>query len=175
MEINWYAVYTKPRFEKKIAETLSKKGFENYCPLNRVLRQWHDRKKVVLEPLFNSYIFVHTDENRMIDIRRIPGVINFVYWLKKPAVISAGEIDLIRKFLNEYSDVTLEKIPIKINDNIRILRGPLMYKEGNVIGIHNRTVKVLLPSLGYQMVAQVERNNIEILPGNLSQFNSAVL
>ena len=58
----WYVVYTKPNWEKKVAELLEKKGIEQYCPLNKVQKQWHDRKKTVWEPLFKSYVFVRTDE-----------------------------------------------------------------------------------------------------------------
>ena len=50
----WHAVYTKPRWEKKVAALLDAKGIEYYCPLNRVVKQWSDRKKTVLEPLFKS-------------------------------------------------------------------------------------------------------------------------
>ncbi|HMJ47328.1 MAG TPA: transcription termination/antitermination NusG family protein, partial [Ferruginibacter sp.] len=57
MNKKWYVVYTRPRWEKKVAATLDERGVENYCPLNRVNRQWSDRKKVVLEPLFKGYVF----------------------------------------------------------------------------------------------------------------------
>ena len=84
---NWYVVYTKPRWEKKVARQLEQKGIEHYCPLTRVQRQWSDRKKIILEPLFSAYVFVHLDENQQIPVRQTDGVMNFVYWLKKPAVI----------------------------------------------------------------------------------------
>ena len=67
--LQWYAVYTKPRWEKKVADLLTKKQIENYCPLNRVLRQWSDRKKVILEPLFTSYVFVRISESNQLAIR----------------------------------------------------------------------------------------------------------
>ncbi len=168
MDKKWYAVYTKPRWEKKIAEQLNKKGFENYCPLNKVIRQWHDRKKIVLEPLFTSYVFVHAEENRLSDIRMTDGIINFVYWLRKPAVISAAEIETIKRFLNDYSNVQLEKMAINLKDKVRVLNGPLMNQEGAVIEIRNKFVKVGLPSLGYLMVAQVEMQNLKIIGKDLS-------
>jgi len=108
MNTHWYAVYTKPRWEKKVAEVLTRNSIENYCPLNKVLRQWHDRKKVVQEPLFTSYVFVKVEESRFSELRRIGGVLNLVYWLQKPAVIRDEEITMIRKFLDEYTDVQLD-------------------------------------------------------------------
>jgi transcription antitermination factor NusG len=163
MDKNWYAVYTKPRWEKKIAEILTKKKFENYCPLNRDQRQWHDRKKIIYEPLFTSYVFVRAEEKQQTEIRNVDGIINLVYWLKKPAVISVQEIDTIKKFLNDYGTVHLEKAEVNINDTVRILSGPLMNQEGNIISVGNKLAKVSLPSLGYMMVAQVEKQNIKVI------------
>ena len=71
MKKNWYAVYTKSRCEKKVSALLTKKKIENYCPLNRLLKQSPDRKKIVQEPLFTSYVFVHITEMEMAAIRQI--------------------------------------------------------------------------------------------------------
>ena len=60
----WYAVNTRPRWEKKIAKVLDTKGIENYCPVNKVTRQWSDRKKVILEPLFKCYVFVKIEDEK---------------------------------------------------------------------------------------------------------------
>jgi transcription antitermination factor NusG len=54
----WLVFYTKSRNEKSAYKNLKKFGFEPYLPLQKVLRQWSDRKKKVELPLFNSYIFV---------------------------------------------------------------------------------------------------------------------
>ena len=62
-EKKWYVIYTRPRWEKKVASLLQAKAIEHYCPLNRVMKQWSDRKKIVLEPLFKGYIFVKVKES----------------------------------------------------------------------------------------------------------------
>jgi len=67
---NWYAVYTRPKWEKKVAELLSRKRIENYCPLHKSIKQWSDRKKTIFEPLFNSYVFVHVDETDHLPVRQ---------------------------------------------------------------------------------------------------------
>ncbi|MBL0358846.1 MAG: UpxY family transcription antiterminator [Chitinophagaceae bacterium] len=63
-------MYTKPRWEKKVACLLDEKGIENYCPLNKVVKQWSDRKKVVLEPVFKSYVFVKILEDKKWDLKK---------------------------------------------------------------------------------------------------------
>lgn len=162
-ETKWYAIYTRPRWEKKVAEILTDKKIENYCPLNKVVRQWSDRKKVVFEPLFTTYVFVKTTEKMYTEIRKITGVINFVYWLNKPAVIREEEINSIKDFLSNHYNVHLEKTPVVINDIVRVTSGPLMEYEGNVIAIKSKTVKIILPSLGYMMVAEVAKENIKLV------------
>jgi transcription antitermination factor NusG len=166
METKWYAVYTKPRWEKKVAESLTKRKIENFCPVNTVVRQWSDRKKKVAEPLFTSYVFVRTDETQHIELKRTSGIINLVYWLNKPAIIKDREIEAIKDFLDEYKNIRLEKIDVNVNAMVRVLRGPLMEYEGNVVSINSNTVKIVLPSLGYLMSAEVERSNIEVINNN---------
>jgi transcription antitermination factor NusG len=163
METKWHAVYTKPRWEKKVDEILGKKNIESYCPLNKVQRQWSDRKKIVQEPLFASYVFVHVEEKVLPELKKVDGILNLVYWLGKPAVIRDHEIDVIRRFLNEHMNVHLEKALVNLNDQVRITSGPLMELEGQVIAVRNKTVKIILPSLGYQMVAEVSADNLEVI------------
>jgi len=100
----------KIKMRKKVAAALTKRGVENYCPLNMKLRQWSDRKKYIHEPVFTSYVFVRTMEN---DLHRIKSttndIVNIVYWIGKPAVVRDEEINEIRSFLDEYQEVQLEK------------------------------------------------------------------
>lgn len=160
---HWYAVYTRPRWEKKVADLLTKKRVENYCPLNKTVRQWADRKKIVFEPLFTSYVFVYATSAEQLAIKQTDGVLNFVFWLGQPAIIKDNEIDAVKQFLADYQDVKLEKVDVNVNDHVKISSGPLMFREGNVIEVKSKTVRVMLPSLGYAMVAEVEKSNVTIL------------
>ncbi len=159
----WYAVYTRPRWEKKASELLSKKQIENYCPLNQVVRKWSDRKKVIYEPLFTSYVFINAAEQEHSVVKQTDGVLNFVYWLGKPAIIKEAEIDTIKNFLSEYKNVRLEQTEVNIHDTVRINSGPFMQREGDVMEVKNKSVKIYLPSLGYAMIAEIEKTNVEIV------------
>jgi transcription antitermination factor NusG len=161
MKSNWYAVYTKPRWEKKVAFSMSAGGLENYCPLNKVVRKWSDRKKIVEEPLFTSYVFVRITARQLSQIQQIDGVVNFVYWLGKPAVIRDSEIELIKRFLNEHMNVKVERSNLQVNDKIKILNGPFMEMEGNIVEVNKRIVKVSLASLRFTMSAEVQ--NVQLI------------
>ncbi|OLY93902.1 Transcription antitermination factor NusG [Cnuella takakiae] len=160
MTAKWLAIYTKPRWEKKVASLLTQKGIENYCPLNKVRRKWSDRMKLVEEPLFKSYVFVRvTDEDRTA-VRMTDGVINFVYWDGKPAIIKDKEIVVIRQFLNEHENVSLVKVDLQPGQQVRITAGPLMDLEGRVLELKNKVAKVLIESMGYMLVADIEKNKL---------------
>ncbi|MFD2515183.1 UpxY family transcription antiterminator [Pontibacter locisalis] len=161
MSEKWYAVYTKPRWEKKVAESLAKRSFVCYCPLNKVVRQWSDRKKTVLVPLFNSYVFVFLTKQQIGELKKIDGILQVVTWLGQPAVIKDEEIATIKRFLNEYENIQVEKTTININDSIKITNGLLTDTEGTVVATKNNMIKVALPSLGYTLFAEVDRINIK--------------
>ena len=160
MSRKWLAVYTRPRWEKKVNRLLTEKGLESYCPLNKVRRKWSDRMKVVEEPLFKSYVFVKVDNNDRIAVRMTNGAINFVYWDGKPAVIKEKEINAIKRFLNEYENVEANPVDLKVNQRVRITNGTLMDKEGKVLDVRHKTVKVAIESLGYILVAYIERTKL---------------
>jgi len=159
----WFAVYTKPRWEKKVADLLVKHNVMTYCPLNRVIKQWSDRKKLVYEPLFTCYVFVQVGNSEMPKVKSINGIINFVCWLGKPAMIKDEEIEIIRQFLNEHTNVQLEKAKVNVNDIVRITNGVLMQSEGSVVSIFGKRVKIYLPTLGYTMVAEIEKTKLEVV------------
>lgn len=161
VETYWYAIYTKPRWEKKVAKLLDEKGVINYCPVNKVTRQWSDRKKVVLEPLFKSYVFVKIEEDKKWELKRIDGILNYVYWLGKPAVIRDEEINTIRKFLNEFSDVEVLDISLSSNNKVRIKKGVLMNYEGLVVEVAGSLALVRIDSMGLQLSAKFDKNNLE--------------
>jgi transcription antitermination factor NusG len=157
----WYVLYTKPRWERKIAERLNSMGIECYCPLNRVDRKWSDRWKTVLEPLFRCYVFVRVSSENANKPLEINGVFNYVHQMKRPARVRDYEIEDIRRFLTEYKSVKLEKIAVGINDKVEVLYGPLMDKKGLVTLVHENFVKVAIFSLGYSLVATVSRSGIK--------------
>ena len=156
----WLAIYTRPRWEKKVNQLLTEKGLESYCPLNKVRRKWSDRIKVVEEPLFKSYVFVKVSDEDRTAVRMTPGAINFVYWEGKPAIIREKEIVAIKRFLDEYENVEVHRNDLKVDQRVRITNGTLMDHEGKVLDVRHKTVKVAIDSLGYVLIAYIERSKL---------------
>ncbi|MES2649750.1 MAG: UpxY family transcription antiterminator [Bacteroidota bacterium] len=160
-EKKWFAIYTRSRSEKKVSGLLDQKKISNYCPLNRVIHQWKDRKKMVEEPLFSGYVFVYISTDEITTVKETPGVINFVYWLNKPAEIKKEEIKVIKDFLTEYSNVQVQRIAV--NDFVRVVNGPMKEFEGNVINVTKHSVKVYLESLQYFMTVEINIDDVKTI------------
>jgi transcription antitermination factor NusG len=160
---HWYAIYTKPRWEKKVHALLNEKKIESYCPLNKVRKKWSDRMKTVEEPLFKSYVFARVNEEEKSKVRMTAGVMNFVYWNGKPAIIPAREIETIRKFLNEYENVSAEPIQLKKDGRVTIRHGLFMDQKAKILKIEGNRVKVVIESIGYTLVASIAKTNLSTL------------
>ncbi|WP_205509190.1 transcription termination/antitermination protein NusG [Longitalea arenae] len=158
-DLRWYALYTRPRWEKKVAELLEIKEIENYCPLQKSERNWSDRKKIILEPLFKSYVMVRLAPKAHIPVLQTDGVLGFVTFQGKPAIIRDEEIEAVKQFLKDYENIQVERIDVNINDEVTIINGPLMQQKGQVMEVNNRLVKVMLPSLGFALVA-IDKSNL---------------
>lgn len=159
MKKNWYVVYTKSQCEKKVAALLTRKRIDNYCPINRKVNTRGSKQKTLAEPLFPSFVFVYVSENEMPFIRQIGSVINFIYWLGTPAIIKDTEIEHIQHFTNQSFNINLEKTSVNPNGVVKIISEPNIDINNNCILISVKSnFKLSLPSLGYTMVAEIEKS-----------------
>jgi transcription antitermination factor NusG len=158
----WYVLYTKPRWEKKIDSVLQRKGVESWCPLQKVERQWSDRKKVIEDPLFKSYVFVHIDDEERFKVLNTDGVLNFVYYLGKPAVVRDEEVELIRSYLGEEgAKITVESTEsFETNSKIIVKKGVFMDMQGTVLKATKKKVFVSLESIGQVMTIEFPTDHV---------------
>lgn len=144
----WYVLYTKPRQEKKVADGLNAVGIEAYCPMVTVVKQWSDRKKKVQEPLINSYVFVNIENFNRDKVFIVPGIVRYLFWLGKPAVVRAIEIEAMQKSLQGIV-ASFDVSAIKKDTVYKIPEGPFQGFEGIVKNINATTIQLLLVDLGF--------------------------
>lgn len=146
--MNWYALYTKPRNEKKVAEKLLAAGIIAFCPLVTRVKQWSDRKKKVEEPLLPSYVFVQLEEHNRADVFQVTGVVQYVFWLGKPAIIKPFEIEALKSQLLKPEPILhIELADWHPNTTIEITEGPFKGQEAIVQAISPKKTRLLLKSL----------------------------
>ena len=158
---NWYAIYTKPRNEKKVTERLLAKGLDMYCPLYETYRQWSDRKKKVKLPMFTSYIFAHVSITDFDAVRKDPGVLNFVYWLGKPAIITDWEIENIRRITGLGTDIVVESYQLKQGDQVTIKEGPFKGLCGSIEESKETKLTVYIEQLACKIMFNYPKLELE--------------
>lgn len=145
---NWYVVYTKPKWEKKVAEKLTEVGIECYCPLITQMKQWSDRKKAIEVPLFNSYVFVQLEDGNRNSVFQVSGVVRYLFWLGKPAIVKDGEIEIIKTSLRAPNISDISVTSIQVGDRIKLETGAFSNQDAVVQEISNTYYTLVLESLG---------------------------
>jgi transcription antitermination factor NusG len=153
-EKKWMVIYVTPRWEKKVYTALTNKSYEVYCPLQRTLKQWKDRKKWVEEPLIKGYIFVAVSEATKWELlKATAGIINYVHWLGKPAIVREEDILQLRMFLNEYEQVAVEHVSFEKEEEVRIQSGLFMDQVAIIEDIKGKYAILKIPTLGVYLKA----------------------
>ncbi|MDR1525383.1 MAG: UpxY family transcription antiterminator [Tannerella sp.] len=139
---NWYALYTLPRAEKRVKESLEQNGVECYLPLHRSPRVWSDRVKMIDMPLFNSYIFVNCKVSEIFQMNKIKGVVRIVFYDGKPAMIRQKEIDAMKIFIEEAAGKVLCE-----GDEVEILTGSMKNISGKITKIKKKYIMLHIKQL----------------------------
>ena len=154
----WYVIYTKSRYEKKIALKLTEENFKVYLPLNITVSQWSDRKKKVEKPLFSSYVFIYLKTSKdYLKTLTIDGVVLFIKFSGRLVRVLDEEINRIKIFLNQFSQVELKNsLEIQVGERKKITSGPFENYECEIIKIDNKQkICVRIDSLQQSLVAEI--------------------
>ena len=158
----WYAVYTRSRHEKSVAEKLEEKRMEVFLPLRNVLRRWKDRRKEVAMPLFSGYVFVRIPYSLRLPVLQTPGVVQILSEGNRPVPIPEEQISSIQKLVE--SGLTYDPYPyLKEGMFVRVIRGPLQGIEGILLEKRKKHVLVLSVDLIQQSAAlQVDISDTDV-------------
>ena len=144
---SWHVIYTNPRAEKKVEERLNNIGIEAYCPIKQEVKQWSDRKKKILVPGLPSMVLVNIDEKERNKVFAIPGVVRYMFWLKKHAIVKNDEVDSLKNLLTQNNIVSQDTIALKVGEKIDV---PGFENQSGIIKkISNNQIWIVLKNLGY--------------------------
>ena len=145
--MKWFVLYTKPNYELKVAQGINTLGINAYCPTYMQIKHYSDRKKKVQKPLLPSYVLVQLSEQDRPKVFAIPGVVRYLFWLGKPAVVREEEITLLKKNLaGVFDEAMISKM--SVGKEYTIPSGPFKGQTGNVIDVLKNKLRLELPSLG---------------------------
>ncbi len=163
-EKNWYALYVKSRTEKKVALELEAENIEYYLPLEKVLRQWSDRKKWVNEPLFRSYIFVYADQKDFYKALYVPGALKYVTFEQKAVIVPPSQIEAIRYYLEEKVHVVADNAQMKEGQKVEVIAGKMIGLQGVLVQVKDKKrVKIEIEVVNSSLFLQIPRNRLRII------------
>ncbi|MCL2097527.1 MAG: UpxY family transcription antiterminator [Bacteroidales bacterium] len=163
----WRVLYTKPRSEKRAFELLECQDYHVYLPCTTVVRQWTDRKKKVIEPVFKSYLFINCFEKEIHTAVQCPHIIGVVKFENKPAIVREEEIEAIRQIVAGKEDITV------VNNHEHFVTGQRVHIiSGNLKGLSGiltefrgaRKLAIAIDSLGCNLFVEVAAHHTEPVP-----------
>ncbi len=160
-EPNWYALYTCPRHEKRVAEQMERRSISCFLPLYRSVRRWKDRRKELELALFPGYVFVRMALENKLKVLELPGAVRLVSFNGKPAAVSADEIETLRSRLSGASSI--EPHPyLRTGRRVRVRNGAMAGLEGIIVRRKDRCRVVFSIDLIMRSVAvEVDEADVE--------------
>lgn len=166
LKSKWYIVYTYPNLEKKIYNDLTRRSIKAYLPLQHVVRQWSDRKKVLEVPMFPNYLFINSKERERFNLLKVSGILKIIMFDGKAAVVTDEEIETIRKF--EQLEFELEPLLVR-GDEVLIIDGPFTGLKGKLFSKKGRhRLGVCIQSISQSLSVDVNSSSIRKLSDQIS-------
>ena len=166
-EKRWYAVYTHSRAEKRVNDRLNEAGIETFLPLQKTLRQWSDRKKLVEKPLISSYIFVKVIPKEFFTVKTADGVVKFIMLQGKPVVIPEIQINNLRILCGSDAEVAVSSDVYTKGDMVEVVVGSLTGLRGELIRVgkkHKVVIRIIQP--GMNLTVDIKTTAIRKLEKN---------
>lgn len=163
-EKKWYAVYTNARAEKRVTQRLTDAGVETFLPLQKTIRQWSDRKKLVEKPIISSYVFVKVIPKDFFKVRTMDGVVKFIMLSGKPVVIPEYQITNLRILCGSDAEVEVSSDIYAKGDTVEVIYGSLTGLRGELIRVgkkHKVVIRIIQP--GMNLTVDIKTTSIRKL------------
>lgn len=160
----WFAVYTNSRAEKRVSDRIAEMGIETFLPLQKTLRQWSDRKKLIEKPLISSYVFVKIIPREYFTVRKIDGVVKFIMLQGKPVPIPEAQITNLRILCGSDAEVEISTNVYEKGDLVEVTVGSLTGLRGELIRVgrkHKVVIRIIQP--GMNLTVDIKTNAIRKL------------
>src|ERR1700690_2231487 len=99
----WYAVQTRPRHEKPVAEQLRSNLMEAFLPVHRCRHRWKNGVLADVEfPLFPGYLFARAPLHERIRLLQLPCIVGLAASTAHPTAIPDQEIEMLRQLTDVF-------------------------------------------------------------------------
>ncbi len=151
-EKRWYAVYTKYKSEKLVAEHLQAKNIEAFTPLLKKVKRYQKKTKTHFYPLINNYTFVKINEKERKKVLETKNVLGFLKIGSDLPHIPKEEINTLKRVVGENLEIDLFNSPDKIGEEVEIIQGALTGMKGQLVSVFNKSEFIIqLKQLGVHL------------------------
>lgn len=159
-ESRWFAIYTKYKCEKFVAEHLERKDIESYVPIIKKTKHYASRKKEFEVPLINCYVFVKIVKKDFVPVLETEYVMKFLKIGKDLIAIPEEEINLLKRIVGELDvPVSLSERNFKVGQKVEVIGGHLTGIHGVLVEEkNNHSFVVELQNIGIALQVDVDRN-----------------
>jgi transcriptional antiterminator NusG len=155
-EPRWFAVYTRYKREKLVAQQLRDKGIEVYLPLQHFTRRYTRKIKKVEIPLISCYVFARITKKEYVPVLETPDVVQFVRFAKNLISIPEREIEVMQRVVGERVDIEVEPGRFVAGQPVEIVSGNLTGLKGKLIDKANKNFLIELENLSYTLRIYVD-------------------
>ena len=137
------------------AQRLASYEVQHYLPCSRSVRQWKDRRVTLEMPLFPGYVFVRLPFLERARVLSLPNVVGLVGGRNAPAIITAEEIDSIRRGV-QFGNASPHP-SIVAGQRVMITSGILSGMQGILLRSQNNTrVVVAIDAIARSFAVEVD-------------------
>jgi transcription antitermination factor NusG len=160
-EVQWYAVFTMPKHEKRVTGHCEQRKIESFLPLYKVKHQWKNRCTVNLDlPLFPNYFFVRISPRNRVRVLQVPGVVSIVSSAGRLLPVPEDYITALRDGLLLHR--MEPHAAVEVGELVRIKTGPFTGTEG-ILERRKNDIRVVLrlEMLARSVAVEVAATEIE--------------
>ena len=92
-------------------------------------------------------VLVNIDEKERNKIFDIPGVVRYMFWLKKHAIVKDDEVNSLKSLLSQNNIISQNTEALKVGGNINV--SGFENQSGIIKKISNNQIWIVLKKLGY--------------------------
>ena len=157
-ENRWFAVYTKYKCEKYVADHLSKKNVLVYLPILTKTKRYIRKIKVYDVPLINCYVFVHINKSQYLLTLETEYVLKFLKQGKDLLAIPEAEILMLKRVVGDVEEVNhTDQHVYQLGEEVEVISGNLAGMKGNIVSkAGKKSFSVQLGVLGLQLLMNID-------------------
>jgi len=146
--MSWFVLSVKAQQEMRVADILERMNVEVFCPIIRESRDWSDSQNAIVTPLFKGYVFVNLEEKYRGLVFGAQGVVRYLFWQGKPAIIKDEEIWTIKKWMADDTNDVEALSKLIPGSEVVEEKGVLKDHSGIVYWVRKNNVSFLLKEMG---------------------------